>query len=130
MGILSPSKAQDKDILSSTRRKSLQPDFANLAPLKPGGTSGFVKFRDGDERSATSKNKSKQGSESDMDSDEDEPFSIIGKAEDEEAKEANSLLSPEEVRQQGELAEGVRQIKVSHKKNGSQTGDVSSNLWM
>ena len=115
MGILNPSKAQDKDIPASARRKSLQPDFANIAPLKPGGTAGFVKFRDSDERSTKSKSKSKQGSESDMDSDEDKPFSIIGKAEDEEAKEGNSLLSPDDVRQQGELAEGVRQIKVSYK---------------
>ncbi|PGH27452.1 hypothetical protein AJ80_00931 [Polytolypa hystricis UAMH7299] len=105
MGILNP-KGQERE----ARRASLQPDFANLAPLKPGMTAGFVKFRDNEERSKSKK--SSKGSESDMDSDDDGSVSIVIKAEDEEAKEVNSLLSPDDARQQGELAEGLRQIKL------------------
>lgn len=48
-----------------------------------------------------------------MDSDDDDDDDlIINKAEDEEAKDADVELSAEELRRQGELAEGVRKIKV------------------
>jgi hypothetical protein len=106
MGILK-AKSQEKE--GAVKRRSLQPDFANLAPLKPGGTIGFLNFRDTDE--GMSRTKSKKGSESDMDSeDEDDP--VVGKAEDEEGKDIQAHLSPDDIRRQGELAEGVRKIKV------------------
>lgn len=51
-----------------------------------------------------------------MDSDDDEDESVVGKAEDEEAKEGDTHLSPDDIRRQGELAEGVRKIRVSREK--------------
>ncbi|PGH18062.1 hypothetical protein AJ79_00689 [Helicocarpus griseus UAMH5409] len=119
MGILEP-RSKDKDNASSTRRTSLQPDFANLAPLKPGGAVGFVKFRDNNNSEdgllRKSRKKPKRGSESDMedsdDDDDDDDNGILHKAEDDEDKDINSLLSPDDVKRQGELAEGVRQIKL------------------
>ncbi|KAF3491563.1 uncharacterized protein GIQ15_01080 [Arthroderma uncinatum] len=114
MGILKDSKSQDKESLKSARRKSTQPDFANIKPLKPGGATGFVGFRDSDAEVKIGKKKGPNGSELDSDEDDDEgvSISIISKAEDEEEKEVNSLLSPDDAKRQGELAEGVRQIKL------------------
>lgn len=109
MGILKDPKSQDTP--GSTKRRSLQPDFSNLGPLKPGGTVGFLNFRDKDANKG--KRKSKKSSASDMDSDDDDDDDlIIHKAEDEEAKDADVELTAEELRRQGELAEGVRKIKV------------------
>ncbi|KAK2738041.1 hypothetical protein FQN57_007307 [Myotisia sp. PD_48] len=113
MGILTTPKSQDKDSQKASRRKSTQPDFASLGPLKPGGTTGFVGFRDGDKELKIRRgSKTFNGNDFDSDEEEDEDFSIINKAEDEEEKESTSLLSPDDAKQQGELAEGVRQIKL------------------
>lgn len=49
-----------------------------------------------------------------MDSEDDDDDSIIHKAEDEEAKDADVELTPDELRRQGELAEGMRKIKVKN----------------
>lgn len=50
-----------------------------------------------------------------MDSDEDEDDDqIVGKLEDVEGKDESKLLSAEDARRQGELAEGVRKIKVGN----------------
>lgn len=114
MGILNNPKAQDKETPGAAKRRSTQTDFAKLAPLKPGGAVGFVGFRDVDQKSPKNRRGSKKGSESDMDSDDDEEEDpIIGKVEVEESKDGNSLLSPDDIKRQGELAEGVRKIKVS-----------------
>ncbi|KAN0083285.1 hypothetical protein V8E54_002373 [Elaphomyces granulatus] len=124
MGILK-SKSQDKEC--STKRRSLQPDFSNLAPLKPGGTIGFLHFREGDDKASKSGTKSKQGSESDMDSDEDEDDPVVGKADDEEAKETEPHLSPDDIRRQGELAEGVRKIKLKRQHSVEPFADAATN---
>lgn len=114
MGILKPSsKPESKNGAPATKRSSLQSDFASLEPLKSRNTAGFVNFRESEERFSKSRKKSDGGDESDMDSDDEDGPSIVGKAEDEESKDINSHLSPDDARQQGELAEGVRQIKVS-----------------
>lgn len=105
MGILKPKSEKD-----GSKRKSLQPDFSNLAPLKPGGAVGFLNFREGD--SNKSGKKSKKGNESDMDSDDDEDDPVVNKAEEDETKEGQTNLTADDIRRQGELAEGVRKIKV------------------
>lgn len=109
MGILKDPKAHET--LGSTKRRSLQPDFSNLGPLKPGGTVGFLNFRDNEQEKR--KNKKNRKTDDDMDSDDDDDDSIFGKADDEEGKDDNQHLSPDDIRFQGELAEGVRKIKVS-----------------
>ncbi|PWY64643.1 hypothetical protein BO83DRAFT_138619 [Aspergillus eucalypticola CBS 122712] len=106
MGILRDPKAQETP--GSAKRRSLQPDFANLGPLKPGGTVGFVNFRDSTER----KKGKKSGEDDEMDSEDDEDNSILGKADEEEGKEDDLHLSPDDIRRQGELAESIRKIKL------------------
>ena len=104
MGILKDPKAQDTP---AAKRKSLQADFANLGPLKPEGTVGFLNFRD--------QKSSRKGSKGDdeMDSDDDDVENpILGKADDEETKDDDLFLSPDDIKRQGELAEGVRKIRV------------------
>ncbi|OJD12501.1 hypothetical protein AJ78_06911 [Emergomyces pasteurianus Ep9510] len=138
MGILD-TKSRDKDNKASvTRRISLQPDLASLAPLNRGGTAGFVKFRDNNNNESglgKSRKKPRRGSGSDMDDsdyddDDNGSASILHKAEEEEDKDViSSLLSPDDIRQQGELAEGVRQIKLKRQHSAepiTQSGNVTS----
>jgi len=90
----------------------MQTDFSSLGPLKPGGAVGFSSFR---ERGLAPKSKSKKkGSGSEMDSDEDDDDDrSVGKSQDVEGPEGDDkLLSPEDAERTGELAEGVRKIKV------------------
>lgn len=110
MGIL-PTPKSDNKTPTSAKRRSMQTDFSSLGPLKPGGAIGFSTFRD---RSDVPNSKSKKkASSSDMDSDEDDDEEpAVGKAEDVDVQDANKLLSPEEAEKTGELAEGVRKIKV------------------
>ncbi|KAM5430705.1 hypothetical protein McanMca71_005219 [Microsporum canis] len=130
MGILKDPKSQDKESLKSARRKSTQPDFANIKPLKPGGTTGFIGFRDRDNEVKIGKRKGPNGSEPDSDEDDDDEgvsVSIVGKAEDEEEKETNSLLSPDDAKRQGELAEGVRQIKLKRQHSAEPLSTTAGN---
>lgn len=108
MGILKSSKSQDKENPTPAKRKSIQPDFSTIGPLKPGGTVGFLNFRDGN------KKRPKKGSQDDgeSDDDDDDSNSIIDKVDIDEDKDVKTDLSPDELKQQRELAEGVRQIKV------------------
>ena len=50
----------------------------------------------------------------DMDSDDDENNDnpILNKADDEEGKDDDRFLSPDDIKRQGELEEGVRKIRV------------------
>jgi len=115
MGILAPK--QQKAGSSTTKRRSAQLDFSNLAPLKPGGTVGFSSFRDHDQSNRNKSRKKSNGSVTgamDEDSDEDdEDVEIVGKMEDVDDKDVKTLLSPEDAKFQGELADGVGRIKVS-----------------
>ncbi|KAJ5095436.1 hypothetical protein NUU61_004792 [Penicillium alfredii] len=121
MGILKDPKAQDTP--GATKRKSLQADFSNLGPLKPGGTVGFLNFRDHDTRAQ----KGNKG-ENDMDSDDDDTDNpILGKADDEEAQDDDRFLSPDDIRRQGELAEGVRKIRLKRQHSAEPTADSSAN---
>lgn len=113
MGILDPSK-QPKSA-GSTKRRSTQMDFSSLPPLKPGGTVGFSAFRDSDRKNKA--RKKSNGSVGDVmaeDSEEDEDGDTVERMDELEDKDPKSLLSPEDVKKQGELAEGVGRIKVSN----------------
>lgn len=115
MGILDSSK-QSKPTLGSAKRRSTQLDFSNLPPLKSGGTVGFSAFRDSDKKDKARKKKS-NGNHGDAmaeDSEEDDDdVEIVGKLDDLDDKDVKDMLSPEDARYQGELAEGVGRIKVS-----------------
>lgn len=107
MGILKSKAAEE----TPAKRKST--DFSKLAPLKPGGAVGFVGYREGDKASSSKAGKKSKSSESDMDSDddEDEKDPATEKADEDESNDT-SHLSPDDLRRQGDLAEGVRKIKV------------------
>ncbi|EED19196.1 conserved hypothetical protein [Talaromyces stipitatus ATCC 10500] len=107
MGILKTKPAEE----STAKRKST--DFSKLGPLKPGGAVGFMNYREGDNASSSKTRKKSKGGESDMDSDddEDEKDPVTEKADEDEDKDTTHL-SPDDLRRQGDLAEGVRKIKV------------------
>ena len=95
----------------------MQSDFAKLKPLNPNGLMGFSKFRDPNERSETEgpRHRASKKRLNDEDSDEDfeVPKEVLIKTEGDDVQEDNGLLSPEDARRQGELAEGVQKIRVS-----------------
>lgn len=129
MGIL--ASKQPKTVAGVTKRRSTQLDFSNLAPLKPGGTVGFSTFRDTDPSSG--RNKARKRSNGDVgameeDSDEDDEDCEIGKMEDVDDKDVKTLLSPEDAKYQGELADGVGRIKVCHTSPSHQEPCLTFNL--
>jgi len=87
--------------------------------LKPAGTVGFTSFRDNDPSSQGNKaRKSSNGATGAMeeDSEEDEDDNdFVGKTEDVDDKDVKTLLSTEDAKYSGELADGVGRIKVSYK---------------
>jgi hypothetical protein len=115
MGILQPPKS-DKTATASAKRKSVNADFAALGPLKNEGTVGFSTFRDNETRPKARRKSGNRDSLDAMDSDsEDEDHGVVGKMEevdDSDVKKESDLLSPEDAERTGELAEGVRKIKV------------------
>lgn len=112
MGILKSKKTTaPSSSANQPKRTSMSTDFANLKPLKPGGTIGFTGVR---EDHSPTKNGKARATDDDMESDDEDEGNKA--AEDEEDKDdfkkAGATLSPEEVRRQGELADGVKKIKV------------------
>jgi hypothetical protein len=123
MGILKDPKSQETPV--SAKRRSLQTDFSSIGPLKPGGTVGFLNFRDKSENK-DKKKKNKSVEDDDMESEDDDDDSILGKADDEEAKEDNHDLTAEDIKRQGELAEGVRKIKLKRQHSSASLAGASS----
>ena len=112
MGILPTAKQDHKTTPTTAKRRSVQTDFANLKPLNPGGAKGFTGFRDTDTRPPKVKGVKKQESD-EMDSDEDDDdIQPQIKQESETQELPNGMLSLEDAKRQGELAEGVKKIKV------------------
>lgn len=117
MGILTGPKSDEKVAQTPNKRRSLQTDFSKLPPLKPGGTVGFSTFRDSNSMSPTTGQSLKGRSRDSDDSDDDgrEDIDVLAKFKDvggEGAIEGGAMLSAEDAERQGELAEGVRKIKV------------------
>ena len=108
MGILETSKPV---VTSPTTRRKSGLDFGSLKPLNAAtGTKNFGGYRDGAKSSPKAKNKSEDAMDSDAD---DEDDAKIEDADEEKDALDKGLLSPEDAAKQGELAEGVRKIKVS-----------------
>jgi hypothetical protein len=127
-----PPKSPEKKTPLSAKRRSVQTDFSSLAPLTTTGTVGFTAFRDPTTEASARKTKRKSGVpptigsiEGDSDDDDDDEARPSIKTEekegDDEDDKAKVLLSIEDARRQGELAEGVRKIKVSKELPGSLT---------
>ena len=118
MGILPSSpKIPDKVAVSNGKRRSMQADFAKLKPLNPNGLMGFSKFRDPNERSEMEGLKKKASKKRLNDEDSDDEVEVgkevLIKTEGDDVPDGNGMLSPEDARRQGELAEGVQKIRVS-----------------
>jgi len=110
MGVLNDNKSQTP---APTKRRSTQIDFGKLGPLKPGGTVGFSSFRDQDAKSKPrKKSNGSVGANFESDDDDDDDFPISGKMEDLDEREPKSTTAPGDAQFSGELADGVRQIKV------------------
>lgn len=118
MGILETAEPEKTPV--STKRKSSGPDFSNLGPLNKFGTVGFSGYRDN--TSARKKSKDKTGDDDAMDSDveDNDDGPIMEQDEDADVKQGNGkMLSPEDARRQGEIADGVQKIKASLFENQS-----------
>jgi hypothetical protein len=118
MGILTPKPP--KVTPAASKRRSIQTDFSTLPPLKAGGTVGFSAYRqNGSSANVNKPRKKSNGSvpgamEEDSDEDdEDVGAAKMEEAEDKDEKDPKSLLSPEDAKFSGELADGVGRIKVS-----------------
>lgn len=113
MGILSTEKKEFVSPVAS-RRKSTALDFGNLKPLNAeAGTKNFGGYRDPGLQSPKSKQKEADAMDSDADDDDEVKTKVEDVDEDKEVGD-KGLLSPEDALRQGELAEGVRKIKVRH----------------
>lgn len=115
LGILPSSKVIDKPA-ASAKRKSIPMDFSGLKPLKPGGTLGFTSLRDSQLRDSSGGNNGAVKKElDDMDSEEDEEFNNDNALKEEELDSqdpSKAKLSPDDLKRQGEISEGVRKIKL------------------
>lgn len=111
MGILKQKEAASIENAKPgpSKRASVQVDIAKLKPLKPGGALGFTGVRDG-----TSPGNDSNKDADDMDSDNDTANDMNDKIDDVDEDVKNSLLSPEDAKKQGEIADGVERIRVSH----------------
>ncbi|KAJ4377914.1 hypothetical protein N0V83_000744 [Neocucurbitaria cava] len=122
MGILESEKAA-KVTSPAARRKSGALDFGSLKPLNAStGTKNFGGYRD---RSQTSPTKVK--SEEAMDSDADDEDEIkVEDVDDDKEESGKGMLSPEDALKQGELAEGVRKIKLKRQHSAEPLGRPSA----
>jgi hypothetical protein len=126
MGILAPEKQPAKAV-APTRRKSVGLDLSNLKPLSATGTKNFAGYRDPSAAALSGKAKKKRDDD-EMDSDaddEDEQPKIEEKDEDVEDGD-KGLLSPEDALRQGELAEGVRKIKLKRQHSAEPLNALSA----
>jgi len=106
MGILETPEVHASPV--AAKRKST--DFAKLGPLNKFGTVGFSTYR---ENTKPAKKVSKSNDPDAMDSDPDDDERPSKDVVETDAPDRNGdLLSPEDARRQGELADGVKKIKV------------------
>lgn len=110
MGILESDKAPVTS--PAAKRKSGALDFGSLKPLNAAaGTKNFGGYRERGVQSPKAKGKGEDDMDSDLDDEDDVKVEDM---EDEKDESGKGLLSPEDALKQGELAEGVRKIKVSN----------------
>ncbi|KAJ4349163.1 hypothetical protein N0V95_004805 [Ascochyta clinopodiicola] len=116
MGIL---ETEDKKVAvaSPVNRRKSGLDFGSLKPLNAAsGTKNFGGYRD------TQSPKAKQKSEDAMDSDADDEDDARDDGDDDKDVVDKGMLSPEDAAKQGELAEGVRKIKLKRQHSAEPLG--------
>ncbi|KAK4547757.1 hypothetical protein LTR36_000715 [Oleoguttula mirabilis] len=123
MGIMSNPELEKTP--QTSKRKASGPDFSKLGPLKAEGTVGFSGYRDS--ASAKRKDQKKNADAMDSDADDEDDERLPNRNQDGEVKDENGrLLSPEDARRQGELAEGVQKIKLKRQHSAEPLGELSS----
>ncbi|KAL1635362.1 hypothetical protein SLS56_001786 [Neofusicoccum ribis] len=127
MGILQAPGSAPKTPAATKRKSGL--DFSALKPLTTTGTRNFAGYRDPN-ASPTKRGKSgKVKDMDDMDSDADDDDDVrAGATHDDDVEiktEGKGMLSPEDVARQGELAEGVRKIKLKRAHSADPVHDAS-----
>ncbi|KAL8935449.1 MAG: hypothetical protein Q9216_005416 [Gyalolechia sp. 2 TL-2023] len=127
MSILPSPKGQITTPELVQKRKSLQDPFAGLKPLKPGGARGYADYRDPGARSTSTGNAKSKATKTDSDMDSDEDEDIGGRTpvrtEDGDSKDLSSLmLSPEDAKDQEEVAEGVKRIRLKRQHSAEPLG--------
>lgn len=94
----------------------MQDDFSKFKPLSANGLKSFSTLREPSQTNGSprksAKPSTKRGADPDSDEDIDGNDDIATKAQQAEDNEANAMLSPDDARKQGELAEGVQKIRV------------------
>ena len=110
MGILKSNKPVVAPTTLPTKRRSLQADFSNLKPLKPGGTIGFTGIREDGGRTRNGKSRSIDDMESDDEDEVDKNDDKIAEPDGDDFK--GGMLSPDDAKKEGALAEGVKKIRV------------------
>ncbi|KAI9832907.1 MAG: hypothetical protein M1819_003937 [Sarea resinae] len=133
MAILPAPNPTEKTTATPSKRRSAQLDFSNLAPLKAGGTVGFSTFRDPDAQLPSSKYSKgkpmKKAGDDTMDSDdedEDDDEGVFKLDAPDACQDEKHLLSPEDTERQGELAEGVKKIKLKRQLSTEPVGAARS----
>ncbi|KAF2021534.1 hypothetical protein BU24DRAFT_22273 [Aaosphaeria arxii CBS 175.79] len=123
MGILPPEHAPVTQ--QKNRRKSAGLNFGDLKPLNANsGTKNFGGYRDPTVQSPKAKKKGPDDMDSDADDDDDDKAK--GGDADEDKEVNKDLLSPEDALRQGELAEGVRKIKLKRQHSAEPLNRSSS----
>ncbi|KAI9678915.1 MAG: hypothetical protein M1829_001900 [Trizodia sp. TS-e1964] len=131
MGILPSPKEEPTFAKSTGKRRSVQTDLSKLPPLKAGGTVGFSTFRDSNLSPTFEFGKFQKDGKpgADIDSDADSDEELPDKNDEPELKEEDpNLLSPEDAKSQGELAEGVRKIKLKRQHSAEPLNSPSPNI--
>ncbi|KAF2863873.1 hypothetical protein K470DRAFT_240831 [Piedraia hortae CBS 480.64] len=118
MGIL-PSSPEKNGVANGKHRST---DFSKLGPLTSFGTVGFSGYRDPADKK--SKKGGNDGADSDAEDDEEadeEKRLRLGK----DVEDASKLLSPEDAKEQGELAEGVEKIRLKRQRSVDPLTDLA-----
>ncbi|KAF4550973.1 Hypothetical protein D9617_15g043270 [Elsinoe fawcettii] len=123
MGILETQ--QTAEVSTAPKRKST--DFSKLGPLNRFGTVGFTGYRE----QGGGKKKDSKGDDDDdaMDSDADEDDGLAKRKQNDDDEveitaKNGAHLSPLDARKQGELAEGVRKIKLKRAHSSDPVNDT------
>lgn len=115
IGVMQSSK-NPQATPGSAKRRSGQLDFSNLGPLKAGGTVGFSSFRDQASDATSRRRKARKKSNGniadDSEDDDEDDSDDIGKMNEMDDKDDDKQLAPDELKSQGELADGVNRIRV------------------
>lgn len=122
MGILETDKIPQV-VSPAARRKSGALDFGSLKPLNASaGTKNFGGYRDASQTSPKSRQKTVEAMDSDADDEDDIKLEDQDDDKDESGK---GMLSPEDALKQGELADGVRKIKLKRQHSAEPLGRPS-----